>query len=185
MKKHIGIYTGTFDPIHEGHLAFTHEAARLCKLDKVVIIPETTPRGKPNVTNVKTRLSLIEQAAAAHSHIEATSLTAPRFTVQDTLPELEQRFKNTRFTLLIGSDIVHTFLYRWDGLAELFTRTSFAIGMREGNTLEEMHSIIAKLEKQYELPIRTTFIHTEHSAISSSDIRKNKKRPNGVETSFI
>jgi nicotinate-nucleotide adenylyltransferase len=175
MKNHIGIYTGTFDPIHEGHLAFSHQAAQSCGLDKVVIIPETNPREKPDVTSIDTRLSLIQQATAAHTHIETMSLTMPRFTVRDTLPELEQHFVDTEFTLLVGSDVVRTFLYRWDGLAELFERASLAVGMREGDTLEDMRSIIATLEKQYALAIRITFIQTEHSDVSSSNIRKTSK----------
>jgi nicotinate-nucleotide adenylyltransferase len=184
MKNHIGIYTGTFDPIHEGHLAFSHEAARSCNLGKVIIIPETSPREKPDVTSIDTRLLLIQRAIATHNHIETMRLTTPRFTVRNTLPELEQHFVDTKFTLLVGSDVVRTFLYRWDGLPELFTRTSLAIGMRKGDTLEDMQSIIATLEKQYALAIRITFIQTKHSAVSSSIIRKNKKQLNGVSASF-
>jgi nicotinate-nucleotide adenylyltransferase len=175
MKRRIGIYTGTFDPIHEGHLAFSHEATRLCNLDKVIIIPEASPRKKPDVTDIETRLTLIKQAATAHAHIETMSLSTPRFTVKDTLPEIEQQFTDATLTLLVGSDIVRTFLYRWDGLPELFTRTSLAIGMRDGETVEDMQSIITELESRYALPIRTTYVQTEHSAVSSSVIRKQQK----------
>ncbi len=174
MKRRIGIYTGTFDPIHEGHLAFSHEAARLCNLDKVIIIPETNPRKKPGATDIETRLRLIQRATAAHTHIETMSLETPRFTVKDTLPEIEQRFTDATLTLLVGSDIVHTFLYRWEGLDELLTRTSLAIGMREGDMIEDMDAVINHLERQYDIAISYTFIHTSHAAISSSSIRQNK-----------
>ncbi|HSW91922.1 MAG TPA: adenylyltransferase/cytidyltransferase family protein [Candidatus Saccharimonadales bacterium] len=174
MKRRIGIYTGTFDPIHEGHLAFSREAVRSCSLDRVIIIPEASPREKPNATDINTRLSLIQQATIAHDHIETMSLETPRFTVKDALPEMEQRFTNADLTLLIGSDIVRTLLYRWEGLPELFARTSLAIGMRDGETLEDMQFIIAELENQYALSIHATYIQTEYSAVSSSIIRKNK-----------
>jgi len=176
MKKNIGIYTGTFDPIHEGHLAFSHETARLCHLDKIVIIPETSPREKPNVTDIETRLSLIQRATMVHDHIEVARLNTARFTVKDTLPELEKKFTDATFTLLVGSDIIPTFRYRWDGLAELFARTSLAIGVREGDSIKEMKSIITELEEQYALQIRTTFIKTAYAAVSSSAIRHHTNR---------
>lgn len=174
MKRRIGIYTGTFDPIHEGHLAFSHEAVRRCNLDKVIIIPETNPREKPGATDIETRLTLIRQVTATHSHIETMSLETPRFTVKDTLPEIEQRFADATLTLLVGSDIVRTFLHRWEGLAELLTRTSLAIGMREGDTIEDMDTVINHLERQYGIAISYAFIHTNHAAVSSSSIRQNR-----------
>ena len=45
-RKSVGIYSGTFDPVHTGHVAFALEAAQVANLQKVVFLPEETPREK-------------------------------------------------------------------------------------------------------------------------------------------
>jgi cytidyltransferase-like protein len=50
VMKHIGIYPGSFDPVHEGHFAFAKAALETGRLDTVIFLPEMKPRGKPQVT---------------------------------------------------------------------------------------------------------------------------------------
>src|SRR5258706_12226030 len=102
MQKHIGIYSGTFDPVHPGHIAFAREALQTCKLDEVIFLPEQTPRGKEAVTDLSHRIALLERALADEPNMRILKLQSPQFTVADTLPEIHNLLGTTRLTRLIG-----------------------------------------------------------------------------------
>ncbi|HEU5121705.1 MAG TPA: adenylyltransferase/cytidyltransferase family protein, partial [Candidatus Saccharimonadales bacterium] len=67
--RRIGIYSGTFDPVHYGHIAFAASAIRACNLDEVVFLPEPQPRYKAGVTDIAHRLALLTMATAAQSNL--------------------------------------------------------------------------------------------------------------------
>jgi nicotinate-nucleotide adenylyltransferase len=173
MKHHIGIYPGTFDPIHPGHIAFATKTMLTCRLDEVVFLPERKPRGKHDVTEIAQRIALIENTITTESNLKVANLTLEQFTIKDTLPELHGMFPEAAFTLLVGSDIVRTFLYRWKDLGTLLNETSLAIGMRANDTQDEMTEIIDELESRYHLLIHYSFIRASGADITSSQIRNN------------
>src|SRR5258706_15577528 len=105
MQKHIGIYSGTFDPVHPGHVAFALETLQTCKLDEVIFLPEQTPRDKQAVTDLSHRIALLERALADEPNMRVLKLRSPQFTVADTLPEIYAALKDTQLTLLVGSDV--------------------------------------------------------------------------------
>jgi nicotinate-nucleotide adenylyltransferase len=174
MTERIGIYPGTFDPIHQGHIAFAIETRSRCHLDKIIFIPETTPRRKTDVTPFSERLRLLEQTLKQTPYLEAAHIQSSPFTVEHTLPELRNSFPHAELTLLIGSDIVHTFSHRWQGLEELFSTMPLAIGLRAGDTSNTIQSILSLHEHDYAVNIRYTLIETPHAHISSSMMRDTK-----------
>jgi nicotinate-nucleotide adenylyltransferase len=171
MIRRIGIFSGTFDPVHHGHIAFCLEVLRECQLDEIVLIPEGRPRNKQHVSSLPDRLVLLEQTVGPQPHLRATTLESDQFTVGQTLPELKRRFENAELILLVGSDVARTFLYRWQGLKELLVQVSLAIGLRQGDTAAEMKAIISQLQQEYGIPVRHTLIQSPHADISSSQIR--------------
>lgn len=172
MTRRIGIYPGTFDPIHQGHIAFAQEAMRVCGLNEVIFLPERRPRGKEDaVTDIHHRIALIERATETIADLRVLRLTSKRFTVDETLPELRAAFPEATLTMLIGSDIVQTFPYRWEGLSTLLGEVSLAIGMRAGDTPEEVTAIIGEVERGSARPVAYTCISTPEVATSSSSIR--------------
>jgi nicotinate-nucleotide adenylyltransferase len=173
MKSRIGVYSGTFDPIHQGHIAFAEEAMRVCKLDKVVFLPERRPRDKHTVTDITHRIALIERATSDTAAFHVLSLTSEQHTVKDTLPELHAAFGSVHLTFLMGSDIVRTFPHRWDGLDILFREVSFAIGMRTNDNKSEVAEIVAEMEHVYNTTIQHTYIHAPNADLTSSQIRQS------------
>lgn len=171
MRRRIGIYSGSFDPIHQGHIVFAQTAAKQCHLEQVVFLPEPKPRDKNSVTPIDERLAVIKDAIASDLSLSSLQLMSEQFSVRVTLPQLKVAFPNASFTLLIGSDVVKTFTYRWDDLDVLLRDTALAIGMRDGDSENEMMAIIATLEKQYNLVIIYNFIYTQHSHLASSKMR--------------
>ena len=126
----IGILGGTFDPIHNGHLAIA-EAARGCLvLDRVIFIPAGRPwlkaRSVGQVTDADHRLAMVRLAIAECPHFEASAMEVERpgltYTV-DTLAELRSREGGspgqTAMYLILGMDSVRE-LRRWHEPQRLF-----------------------------------------------------------------
>lgn len=171
MIERIGIYPGTFDPVHQGHIAFAEETLLHCHLDRVIFIPETSPRGKLHVTALSARLELLRRTLRESATLETLHIISSPFTVTHTLPELQQLFPQAELTLLIGSDIIPTFDHRWEGLDELFKTMPLAIGLRAGDTKEMIQDILSRHEHERATSIRHTLIQTPHAHVSSSAIR--------------
>jgi len=88
-KKRIGLFGGTFDPIHYGHLRAAEEARLKLSLDQVIFIPAALPPHKQNepLSDPNHRLEMVERAVAGNvyfsvSEVEITCLEKPSYTVQ-------------------------------------------------------------------------------------------------------
>ncbi len=176
MAQRIGIYSGTFDPVHVGHLTFGNTTRQLCRLDQVIFIPEQSPRHKIAVTDMRHRLAMLERALEPHPKLAATSLTTPRFTIAETLPELRKQFPNAQLTFLIGSDAAHSLLYGWEGLEQLLPDVHFAIGLRGADTAKGIHKIMRQVAFIYQNQAHYTIVplvNVLHA--SSSGARKGDK----------
>lgn len=176
MQRKVGIYSGTFDPVHLGHVAFAREAQRRCQLAEVVFLPEQTPRGKTVVTDLFHRIALLERALTDEPGMRVATLTSPQFTVAQTLPEIRALLPNTQLVLLMGSDVVKTFTHRWEGLEALLREVELAIGLRAHDIRKDLAGILTHIEKTYHMPVRHTFITTDNADIASSHIRKGGRR---------
>jgi len=144
---------------------------RTCELDEIVFLPEQKPRGKDNVTDLSHRVALIEHAIGNQAGLRVARLVSDQFTVQHTLPELHRLFGDSRLTLLLGSDIARTLLYRWEGLDTLLRDVSLAIGIRSNDSPKEMTSIMTQLAQDYDTTVHYTLISTPEAGITSSQIR--------------
>ncbi|MEI6270993.1 MAG: nicotinate-nucleotide adenylyltransferase [Chloroflexota bacterium] len=92
MSK-IGVLGGTFDPIHDGHLALGQAACDLLKLDRVLFVPAARPPHKVNdrVTDAAIRCEMVQLAIAGNTHFELSRAELDRpglsYTI-DTLRDL-------------------------------------------------------------------------------------------------
>jgi len=105
----IGIFGGTFDPIHMGHLILAEQCRDQAKLDQVWLMPSAHPPHKADrpVTRFDQRCEMLELAIAGHiafrvERIEK-ELPPPSFT-SETLAELNRRHPANEYFLLMGSD---------------------------------------------------------------------------------
>ncbi len=173
MTHHIGLYPGTFDPIHKGHTTFAQTTQKDCYLETVVFLPEANPRDKRNVTTIAKRAQYIKHKIAHLPGLTVSTLTSTQFSTRSTLPELQELFPDASFTLLLGSDVVRTLPYRWDDLPTLLSTVSFAVGMRVNDTEEEVVGVFNQLKEKYAIDITYSLIHTDHSHLASSHIRSS------------
>lgn len=176
MERRIGIYSGAFDPVHPGHIAFAQAALGLCGLAEVVCIPEQKPRGKAHVGDIGQRMALLERTVHAISGLRVMQLESEQFTVRQTLPELHGLFPGSHLTFLFGSDVVRT-LHQWEGIDTLLNNAALAVGVRSTDQPDEITAVISQLAHQYRLSIPYTLITTPESHLSSSQFRNGTLDP--------
>jgi nicotinate-nucleotide adenylyltransferase len=140
--KRIGIYSGAFDPVHSGHIGLARTVLAANKLDAVYIAPEPKPRGKPGVSSMEQRLAMLQLAIQPHAELQILTIPHEHFSISQTLPFLRQQFPDAELTLLIGSDVVATFAYRWPDLGELFRSMTLAIGLRSSDDPAAMQTLL-------------------------------------------
>jgi nicotinate-nucleotide adenylyltransferase len=110
----IGIFGGTFDPPHVGHLIAAQDALIVLGLDKVLFVPARVPPHKQqeNVSPAAVRLRMLEAATRGDDRFEISDVelkrTGPSYTV-DTLRELKAMHPADQLFLLIGVDQVREF----------------------------------------------------------------------------
>ncbi len=114
-RRKIGILGGTFDPVHNGHLAVAEEVRARLKLSRVVFVPAGVPwmRANAPVAAVEHRREMVRLAISDRPYFELSTVDidrpGPSYTV-DTLTELQSRFG-------VGAELY--FILGWGSLAEL------------------------------------------------------------------
>lgn len=175
MSKKIGIYPGTFDPLHIGHLAFAEDTLSACGLDKVIFLPEARPRHKPHVSELIMRTQHIKHAIADNPFLGVFHPTTDRFTIKETLPEIQHALQQDGVTFLVGSDVIKT-IHSWPDVEILLNYAHIAVGMRYSESKEEVETIIENLQNLYSVRFSHTIIYTHHTDISSTSIRNSRTK---------
>jgi nicotinate-nucleotide adenylyltransferase len=121
----LGVFGGTFDPIHLGHLRVAEEAGEILGLDRVLFLPSKTPPHKDagRVTPPQARLELVRKAVADNPRFEVSGLElerdGPSYSV-DTLVELRRDLgPDDRLWFLLGVDAFRE-VGTWCRFPELF-----------------------------------------------------------------
>lgn len=129
MGERIGIFGGTFDPIHVGHLVAAVNARHAVGLDRVIMVVANIPWQKAEqraVSSPEDRLALVEAAVGEVEGLEASSMEIERggesYTA-DTLAQLQRADPEAELFLIIGWDVaqVLTTWTRWEEVQRLAT----------------------------------------------------------------
>jgi nicotinate-nucleotide adenylyltransferase len=132
LGQRVGILGGTFDPVHNGHLAVAAAVLRALDLSSILFVPAYLPPHKPNyaISAFQHRAAMLELAVADHPAFQVSRLEAeregPSYSI-DTLRTLGQVFgKEARLFFIIGMDAfaeVHT----WKERDELLDHAGFVV----------------------------------------------------------
>lgn len=171
----VGIFSGTFDPVHRGHVAFALAALKQCGLDKVVLLPERSPRGKVGVSDFKHRIHMARLAVRPHRKLSVLTLDDNTFTVGVTLPQLQERYAGAELVMLFGSDVVQTFGFRWPGLDMLLKSVELAVSTRAGETEEALRSFF----ESFDTPLTVHFVNGPHAHVNATEVRRGNLQ--GIE----
>lgn len=165
--RRIGIFSGTFDPVHKGHIAFALKAAESADLDKVYFLPETQPRHKTGVAHISHRVAMLNLATRAHSKLNVLEMPDKKFDMVRTWPRLKRQFKDDQLLLLLGSD-VFSHLPTWPHVNQLFEDAGVVVGTRGQGDIASTLANVVKLNKAlWEVHL----VETDHPTISSRLIR--------------
>ncbi len=181
--KRVGIFAGSFDPIHNGHVAFARQAIQECNLDKVFFLVEPQPRRKQGVRALEHRSKMVQIALKQETRMGSILLEQTRFTVAETLPILKTRFKGTELHLLFGDDVLKH-LAGWPDVEDLLRDVGFVIGIRS-NSKANIQAMIKGLEKTRGISVDYSVFQSTAPDLSSTQIRLNLKRghrPPGLST---
>lgn len=131
----IGIFGGTFDPIHYGHLRPALELMQSLDLAELRIMPcGSPPHRSPPVADAATRLELVRAAVGDHPHMLADDREVrrdgPSYTV-DSLLELRSEYPDRPLCLILGMD-AFVGLTRWDRWRELLQLAHVVVAHRPG-----------------------------------------------------
>ena len=141
----IGILGGTFDPVHNAHLAMAHAALGELRLDRVLFIPTGAPKyRRPAAASGEHRIAMLRLALAGHEKfaIDARELApeASGYTV-DTLRALRAGLGAVELHLLMGAD-QYVKLGSWHRPEEVAKLASIAVFARPGIKLEDKVRLI-------------------------------------------
>ena len=113
----VGLFFGSFNPIHVGHLIIAQTALNAGRLDYVwlVVSPQNPFKNKKNLLPEYERLRMVELATEGHDHMQASnvefSLPQPSYTI-DTLTHLRDRYRSYEFSIIMGQDNLQ-YLHKW------------------------------------------------------------------------
>jgi nicotinate-nucleotide adenylyltransferase len=131
----LGLLGGTFDPIHNGHLALADAAVACARLDRVLLIPSNQPPHRaPAQASVEDRLAMCRLAAEGHPELEVSDVEARRsgqsYTLE-TLQEVRRERPRDSLFLILGWDAARE-LASWHRPAEVLALAKPVIVNRPG-----------------------------------------------------
>jgi nicotinate-nucleotide adenylyltransferase len=174
--KQIGLYFGTFNPIHIGHLVIANHMVEYSSLDEVwfVITPQSPFKTKQSLLDNHHRYQMVFEAIQEYPKLKASTiefdLPQPNFTIH-TLVHLKEKYgKDFSFSLLLGEDNLKSF-HKWKNYEEILANHHLYVYPRiSGGSIPEQFREHGKVHK-VEAPIME---------ISSTFIRKNHKTGKNV-----
>ncbi len=172
----IGIFGGTFDPVHLGHLIMAEQCREQALLDQVWFVPAARPPHKQDrcLTPFDQRAGMLSLAIAGTPAFRIDEMEkdrpGPSYTA-DTLEELQRRQPSAEFLLLLGSDCLPD-LAHWHEPVRVIDRAGLVVFPRRGWPLLSPGQIRGALQLPREFPLRMQVLNPPLVDISSRDLRR-------------
>ncbi len=160
----IGLYFGSFNPIHHGHLIIANHVVNETALQQVwfVVSPQNPFKQNHSLLNEYHRLHLVKLAIEGENKLRATDiefkLPKPSYTIT-TLQYLEEKYPEHQFTIILGSDSLQN-LDKWKNAEVIMERYELYVYTREGFTVRT------------DLPVKYKILDAPLLQISSTHIRE-------------
>jgi nicotinate-nucleotide adenylyltransferase len=164
----LALFGGTFDPIHQAHLAIAREATERCHLDRVLLVPAANPPHKTGVTHTPYahRLRMAELACRGLAHLEVSRLeegTAVNYSI-DTIEKVRASLSSDdELSFVIGADAfadIRTW-HRWQDVA---CAVCFLVVSRPGAIYDIPPEVRLERLDRLELPTSSSEIRRQLAA---------------------
>jgi nicotinate-nucleotide adenylyltransferase len=179
MSRRIGLFGGTFDPVHNGHLSIAQSFLKSEYIGElwVLLTPYPPHKQSQRQTSYNTRLKMLKTGFQSMEYVSIETienkLPKPSYTVQ-TVRYLKNKFPDAEFHYCMGEDSLAQF-HTWKFYEDILAECKLLVAQRPG----ESHQ---KVEPQ--ILARTHFVEHQPLDISSSRIREEIKRGRGVSESI-
>jgi nicotinate-nucleotide adenylyltransferase len=158
----IGLFFGSFNPIHIGHLIIGNLLAESGWVDEVwyVVSPHNPFKDSASLLNDRQRLQMVRLALEHCNHLKANQvefdLPKPSYTI-DTIQYLEEKYPTHYFSILLGSDGFQN-IDQWKNADILKSKTDFIVYERPGFEIKEINGAKHRVLEAPLLDISSTFI---------------------------
>lgn len=178
----LGVYGGSFDPIHNGHLLFAQQMLDEGHLDKILFVPAQKQYMKADhEASFMDRCTMVRYAIAGNPRFELEVISDDLNTyTYNTLVELKKRYPEDDLFFIGGMDIVES-LEKWYKIEELGKYCTMFIGEREMDDCRDtrlqvqwVHAQLDKISQKYDLPYITVW-NLIGLSVSSTIIRQKVK----------
>lgn len=170
----IGIYGGTFNPIHNGHLKLAELAYKECGLDKVVFMPSGSSYLKDQVLSPEIRYQMVLLAIEGIDYYAASDMEirrkGPTYSYE-TFEQLHQKHPKDEIFFIMGEDSLR-YIEQWKEPDRLMKACSLIVAARQGEKASakiDLEQYAAYIEKKYHTEIICIRMNDENS---SSRIRQ-------------
>ena len=170
----VGVFGGTFDPIHTGHLILAEQCREQGRLEEVLFVPAPRPPHKPQpIARFDQRVEMLALALAGNPTFRIDEIEkdrdGPSYTV-DTLAELRRRRPGDDFWLLVGGDTIRD-LHVWYEPRRLLEMAGLLVMARPGSPIPDRDELGARVG----LPagaVRLKLVDAPQIDIASRDLRR-------------
>ncbi|MBM4070749.1 MAG: nicotinate (nicotinamide) nucleotide adenylyltransferase [Planctomycetes bacterium] len=172
----VGVFGGTFDPVHLGHLILAEQCREQAALDRVLFVPSARPPHKldQDMTPFAQRVEMLALAIAGHAAFAIDELEkdrpGPSFTA-DTLRQLKEQDAHAQLFLMLGADALND-LPMWHGPQQIAALANLLVVARPGSVVPPPESIRAKLSLPLHAPLAIQVVQSPGIDIASRDLRR-------------
>ena len=181
MSNRIGLFGGTFDPPHTGHLIMAESLRQDAELDRVIFLPSGQPPHKIdwNITPAPHRREMVRLAIAGNPQFTISdwelTQSGPCYTLE-TAKYFKSQFPDQQFCWLIGSDSLAD-LPTWHGFEELIMTIDILTAQRGGFALDTiLQQVSDEVSRRAFDKLKANIVRTPTIEIASRNIRRRVKR---------
>lgn len=171
----VGLYFGSFNPVHTGHLAIAGYMKEFTGLDEVwfIVSPQNPLKQKTSLLADHHRFYLVELAIGDNDKLKASDIEfrrpAPSYTI-DTMAFLTEKYPQHKFVLILGEDNLYT-LHKWKNASELVSRFPLYVYPRR-NSLKKKNDLLDEILSK----ARIKWVSAPLMEISGTFIRNGIKK---------
>ena len=172
----VGVFGGTFDPVHYGHLILAEQCRAQAQLEQLLFVPAAVPPHKREqaLTPFGQRVEMLALALSGNPAFRIDELekdrTGPSYTV-DTLAQLQAQRPGDELCFIIGSDSLHDLPGWYQPRRILELATLLVVARADWPTFSEQE-LRAALKLEDDFPLRYQIVDAPLITLSSRDIRK-------------
>lgn len=172
----LGLFGGTFDPVHYAHLLLAERCREQCRLDRVVFVPSAVPPHKQGqgLTPGPTRIEMLQLAIAGHEQFAISAFEVDRggvnYTV-DTLRNFRGEQPQAELFFLVGADMLHD-LPTWREAGRVCELATIVAVRRAGVPEPDFTCLASLVPPERIEDFRTHQVEMPAMGLSGTDIRR-------------